>query len=142
MTQSSKQGSWSYGSILFWGVFGTHTPAARRYWARCGVALLVFAGATVAGFSVPRFAPAIWPVCAAAWFFTLREFWRYAQSLDELEQRLQMEAMAWTYLLAIGAAVTLGTLAQFMHWSVSPWVLVMLEPVRGWRLYVLARRRG
>ena len=61
-------------------------------------------------------------------------------SIDELERRLQMEALAWTYVVGLAVAVTLGGMAIFLRWNINPGLLLLLVPLRAWRLYVLARR--
>ena len=66
--------------------------------------------------------------------------WRYVTRIDELERRLQMEALAWTYLVAMAAAVALGSISLFLRWNINPGLLLLLEPLRAWRLYVIAKR--
>jgi len=72
--------------------------------------------------------------------FIAVEMWRYVDSLDELEHRLQMEALAWAYVILIALAMSLGGLALAIGWKIDPAWLIALEPVRAWRLHALVRR--
>jgi hypothetical protein len=76
---------------------------------------------------------------------------RYLMSLDELARRLQLEAMAWTYLTGMVLAVWLGTLAPLSHtllyWDyrqtmilLIPLAYMLLEFVRAGWLWYLSRR--
>jgi hypothetical protein len=67
----------------------------------------------------------------------------YLRALDELARRMQLEAMAWTYLTGIAAAMMLGGLASVYNWGqwfLNPIWFLILEPVRGAWLYVVSRR--
>ena len=75
-----------------------------------------------------------------AFAFIAFEMWRYIDSLDELERRLQVDAMAWTYTVAMGLAMLLGGLGMFLGWNLNPMGLILMEPLRAWRLHVLVRR--
>ena len=79
------------------------------------------------------------------------EFRRYLSQIDELARRMQLEAMAWTYLTGFVVAAWLGVAAAFSqtiaHWAFRPAVLLvipylffLLEPVRAGWLYYLSRR--
>ncbi len=78
------------------------------------------------------------------------EFRRYLHQLDELARRMQLEAMACTYITGFVIAAWLGVLWPFSHflvnWPYKPTVLFMipflyflLEPVRAGWLYYLSR---
>jgi hypothetical protein len=61
---------------------------------------------------------------------------RYLLALDELARRLQLEAMAWTYLCGLPVALLLWGLGI----TINPLLILVLEPVRGMWLYILSRR--
>jgi hypothetical protein len=71
---------------------------------------------------------------------------KYWLTLDELARRLQLEAAAYTYLLAFAAGALVGGISFvfFDHawvwvWCNPLWVISM-EPARAVILYYLARR--
>jgi hypothetical protein len=79
------------------------------------------------------------------------EFRNYLSEIDELARRMQLEAMAWTYLTGFVVAAWLGVAGAFSqtvaHWAFKPEVLLMipclfflLEWVRAGWLYHLWRR--
>jgi hypothetical protein len=83
--------------------------------------------------------------------FIALEFRHYLSEIDELARRMQLEAMAWTYLTGLVVAAWLGVAGAFSqtiaHWAFKPEVLLMipylyflLEPVRAGWLYYLSRR--
>lgn len=81
-----------------------------------------------------------WPATGLAFSYISWEWWRYVSSLDELERRLQVEAAAWTYIVGMALAMTLAGVHAVLGWRVFPGWLILLEPLRGWRLYELTRR--
>ncbi|MFN7923855.1 MAG: hypothetical protein U0Q16_27380 [Bryobacteraceae bacterium] len=111
--------------------------------ATLAVMVAVFASAAL----VPReFHSWYWPVLGLSFTYIGLEWWRYLESLDELERRLQMEAAAWTYVVGIAAAMFLGGIqAMFAGkltplWRLTPLWLILLEPLRAWRLHRIVRR--
>jgi len=146
---------WPRSAMLMWGVFSTRTPAGRLYIHRCVIAVSILilpsvffliqhyshhyyvrpkaTGRTTAFLLPFVFAYIVW------------EFRKYLVSLDELAQRLQLEAMAWTYLTGfVAAALLCGLwLESLPHvdgiWFCPLW-FGLLEPVRAYWLYRLARR--
>ena len=97
-------------------------------------------GTVVVAYLPPEWRTWGWPVGGLCFSYISWEMWRYVNGIDELERRLQMEALAWTYLVAMAAAVALGSLSLFLRWNVNPGLLLLLEPLRAWRLYVIAKR--
>src|SRR5688500_7377834 len=99
-TSNHETPTWPGSSILFWGTFGTSTPEGRRYHRRCYAAL----AALVVGYIVAAALPlAARDVVIAAlpgviFGYVIWEFRRYLNALDELARRIQLEALAWTYL--------------------------------------------
>jgi hypothetical protein len=147
---------WEPCSILLWGTLGTRGPAERRYIVRCYLAtVLAAAWLVVAKFAHFRPKPVILSVTTLVGgiviTFIALEFRHYLSEIDELARRMQLEAMAWTYLTGFVVAAWLGVagaLSQTLfHWAFKPEVLLMipylfflLEPVRGGWLYYLSRR--
>jgi hypothetical protein len=81
----------------------------------------------------------------AAYLYIAWELRRYILALDELARRIQLEAMAWTYLAGLVVASLVGGVAFVYgwHWNrlwLNPLLYVFLEPVRGCFLYYVARR--
>ena len=71
------------------------------------------------------------------------EFRRYLNALDELARRIQLEALAWTYLTGLTIACALGGVMlayDLRPWFPSPFWFILLEPIRGLWLYVVSRR--
>jgi hypothetical protein len=73
------------------------------------------------------------------------EFRKYVLALDELARRIQLEAIAWTYLTGWAVAALVGGVALVYgwHWNrlwLNPLWFVFLEPVRACYLYYVARR--
>ena len=143
---------WPAAAMLGYGTFGRRTPAGRRYHAQTAIALIAMvvlcvALAVLAG-DFHHNSP--WRVMlslvpGAAYSYIAWEFRRYIKSLDELARRIQLEAMAWTYLAGMGGASLVGGVALVYgwHWSslwLNPLWYVFLEPVRGCFLYYVARR--
>ena len=156
MPAESETSRWEPCSILLWGTLGTRGPAERRYIVRCYLAMVFAAGwLIVAKFAHFRPKSVILSVTALVGgiviTFIALEFRHYLSEIDELARRLQLEAMAWTYLTGFVVAAWLGVLGAFSqtiaHWVFKPAVLLMipylfflLEPVRGGWLYYLSRR--
>ena len=147
---------WEPCSILLWGTLGTRGPAERRYIVRCFLAMVLAMGwLMVAKFSHFRPRPVILSLTAlvggAVITFIALEFRHYLSQIDELARRMQLEAMAWTYLTGFVVAAWLGVAGAFSqtiaHWAFRPGVLLLipylfflLEPVRAGWLYHLSRR--
>jgi len=156
MPAESETSRWEPCSILLWGTLGTRGPAERRYIVRCYLAMVFAAGwLIVAKFAHFRPKSVILSVTALVGgiviTFIALEFRHYLSEIDELARRLQLEAMAWTYLTGFVVAAWLGVLGAFSqtiaHWVFKPEVLLtipylffLLEPVRGGWLYYLSRR--
>ncbi len=142
MTLKHEPGAhYSACTILALGTFGNKTPAGRRFHNRCLTALALLMVSTFAVALLPRELRTWgWPV-AGLWVSYINwELWRYLNHIDELQRRLQLEAMAFTYVVGIAIAITLGSLALFLRWDINPGLLIFLEPLRGWRLWVLTKR--
>jgi hypothetical protein len=153
ITPAEDAGSrWPKCSIFSFGTFGGRSPAVRRYHRRCAIALIFMAGSF--------FGAAIWSlihgrsptleiglalVPGASFAFIAREFRIYLASLDELARRIQLEAIAWTYLTGMAIAALVGGIALFFGdaWNplwLNPLWFLFLEPVRSCWLYFIARR--
>jgi hypothetical protein len=151
---------WPMSAMLMWGVSSTRTPAGRRYVRRCSIALAILILPTLLFLIhhhhyVPRsrwvshgmltFGHATAILLPIVFFYIVLEFRKYLLSLDELVFRLQIEAMAWTYLsglvlMALLCAIWLESLGKLdLAWFCPVW-FILLEPVRAGWLYFLSRR--
>jgi hypothetical protein len=146
MTNDAEQPTtWPGSSILIWGTFGTSTPEGRRYHRRClGALAILLAGHVGAAFLPPSGSNIVTALLPGATFgFISWEFRRYLNALDELARRIQLEAVAWTYLTGLTLAITVG--AVMLAYDIPPtyanpiW-FVVLEPIRGIWLYAVSRR--
>ena len=146
MTEIDKDehaAKWPTRDILSLGYFGSGTPEGARYRNRSlsALALLVIGSALCAAFK--QFTPLRFLMAALpglAFGYIAWEWWRYINHLDELARRLQMEAMAWTYLIGLFAAMALGGVCAALNWPFNPVLFIVLELVRAHRLLVLSRR--
>ena len=136
---------WPFSSMLLIGTFGrSHGPAGRRYHIEAAVAVAVLLAALLVDNAVaPALAmrPMVFRGIVASTVFVFLGFalWRYVNSLDELSRRLQLEAMAITYICGIALFVVCDTLAVGNGWTVRPVYFVAFELMRGAALAVLAR---
>ena len=144
-TTSDHDTTWPGSSLLIWGTFGTSTPEGRRYHRRCYLAMGVLLVGYFIAAGLPRAAAdivtAILP--GAIFGFISWEFKRYLDALDELARRIQLEALAWTYLTGLTMACALGGVMlayELQPWFLSPFWFILLEPIRGLWLYVVSRR--
>ncbi len=153
---ANSETKWPTCSMLMWGTFGTKTPAERRYVVRScvagGIVLVLFVFASFMHFRPrPIMVRSVLVAVGLLLTYIALEFRRYLYQLDELARRMQMEAMACTYLTGFVIAAWLGVLwpfSQFLvHWPYKPMLLFMvpflyflLEPVRAGWLYYLSRR--
>lgn len=138
---------WPYGTLFFFGFFGTETPEGRRL-AWQSSALLVFFLVCVLGLRDGygrAFPDVLWVVGIPGSVVGL--WWAYARylgALDELSRAIQLKAFAVAY----GAVMTLVAGALAVAWidpaPAVPEHLVLLpvfaEGFRGLALAVLARR--
>ncbi len=138
---------WPASAMLLYGTFGSRTPAGRRYHLRSGLALAVTVGwILLAPWAVHAAGAAhFWHVLASlvpgiAFAYIGWEFRRYLLALDELARRIQLEAIAWTYLTGMAVALMLGYAVLVTGWRFNPAFFILLEPVRAAWLYVVSRR--
>ena len=149
---NAENSRWAAFPMLFLGTFGTKTPAERRFMIRSWLAALVAVCWVLFAFAVhfspkPLIGSTTLFVAGAVITYFAWELRRYLYTLDELARRMQLEAMAWTYITGLVLAAWLGALVPFSHtlthWPfivVIPFLYFLLEPIRtGW-LYYLSRR--
>jgi hypothetical protein len=149
---------WSTCEMLLWGALGTKSNGERRYKTRNALAASVVVCWALFAFAMhlhPKIIVSTTVFLAA--FLTSYIAWelrRYLTQLDELARRMQLEAMALTYLTGFVLAVWFGVLLTFMvlfshapmHWPLkslllaSPFLYFLLEPIRAGWLYYLSRR--
>jgi hypothetical protein len=134
---------WSKPSLFWSGTFGCRTPAARRFFWRSTIAvaapLLWWSLRYWTRDTIPHARmDEVLPFALGAGFaYWAVEFRRYLNSLDELERRIQLESIAWTYLTGLVACMFFG---GFLGFAVNPAWVIALEPFRGAYLYFGARR--
>ena len=138
---------WPYGTLLFFGFFGTDTPEGRRLAWRSSALLVVFVVCAlgVRGGYDAFFPDALWvagmpgSVVGLWWAYA-----RYLGALDELSRAIQLRAFAAAY----GAAMTLLAVGLTAAWvdpaPAAPEYLVLFpvfaEGFRGLTLAMLARK--
>jgi hypothetical protein len=149
---SNNEGSkWPAPAMLGFGTFGGRTPAGRRYHTRCAIALVAMVVLELwAGMLSMVFPNAPWRVILSlvpgvSFLYIAWEFRRYLLALDELARRIQLEAIAWTYLTGWVIAVLVGGVAMVYGWQwnrlwLNPMWFMLLEPLRGCFLYYIAQR--
>ena len=141
--------------MLMWGVFSTKTPQGRQYIRASYAAAAMVIVPTLLFFvhqhshmhyvSKRVFTTLIAVAMPAAISLIVWEFRKYLLSLDELARRLQLEAMACTYLTGfILASVLCGIWLEALPnvdaiWFCPLW-FALLEPARAGWLYALSRR--
>ena len=144
MQSHEDKSSWTTGSILLLGTFGPGSPGGRSFHTACYSAL----GALVLGvLLLTPFAKSYpllrWPIAilpGVVFTFIAWRLWLYVSQLDELSRRLQLEAMAITYLIGMGASLLLGGLALVFGWNINPGLYLFLDIIRAFVLVKLARR--
>jgi len=150
--EQTENSRWPSFPMLFFGTFGTKTPAERRLIIRSWLAAAVCIGWVLIAFAIhfrpkPLIGLSIPCVLGVMASYIAWEFRRYLSAIDELARRMQLEAMAWTYLTGFVLAGWLGVLTTLMY-SLTRWPLVLvipflyflLEPVRAGWLYYLSRK--
>lgn len=153
---NGDESRWSALRIVLFGTFGGGSAAERRYLCRSGIALAVAAAwaaiVVIFHFHPKRiFLPLTLLVGSSSITYVAWELRRYLLALDELARRMQLEAMAWTYLSGMVLAAWLGVLAPLSHtvllWDyrqtlilLFPFAYMLLEFVRAGWLYILSRR--
>ncbi len=143
-TSNDETTTWPGSSLLFWGTFGTSTPEGRRYHRRCYTAM----GLMLIGFigGAALLPPAARDIVIAAVpgigiGYISWEFRRYLSALDELARRIQLEALAWTYLSGFTIACAVGGVVHAYDLPFpSPLWFAVMEPLRGVWLYAVSRR--
>jgi hypothetical protein len=148
----AEEAKWPMKTILFVGYFGNKSPEGRRYHNRYCIASVLFVIALFTWLLVTPRLPHSVPIdplngiifhllLGGLFSFIAWSFWKYLQELDELARGMQLQAIALTYLTGLGAMSFLGLLGIVAHWNIDPLVAFMLlEPVRGFWLWRLARR--
>ena len=131
---------WPYRTLILTGTFGWKDPAGKRLHRQA----ILHTGLLVLAMIALLVCNARWP--ALAWLpssvvvtvFLLGAFrlWQYIANLDELSRRIQLEALAMTYLVGFGIFFALGMLSSI---RINPVCYVFLEFVRGPVLALRAR---
>jgi hypothetical protein len=125
--------------VLLLGPLGD--APSRRFHYRSILALVGYAAATCATtwlastFFLLRVA-----IAAVAFGHIVWQFRVYLGQADELARKIHLEAMGWTYPIALWLGVTFGVVAKVYGWTLNPGLLILLEPVRAAVLYLVARQ--
>jgi hypothetical protein len=137
---SNDGARWSVKSMLMCGTLGEKTPEARQYVRRSYAAVAALFLAMVVATTAPggRYVMAVAP--GLFFLFIAVEFRRYMFAQDELSRRIHFESIVLTYLTALVIAMAVGGLVSVFKWNVNPMWFVMVEPIRAFWLYVVARR--
>jgi len=145
------QSNWPLASLLLVGTFGKNSLGGQRYHTRCKVAFgLGLTAFITAIFTLPHFAGLMerayeftavyYAIAGLTLTYISWAFWQYLSDLDELSRRIQLEAIALTYLTGLGAFSFLSAFTFATQWTLNPLWFIFLEPVRGFWLWRLARR--
>jgi len=144
--------------MFLWGALGTKSNAERRYKTRTAISVVVILCWVLFAFAMhlrPKIVGSTTVLLAGCWTsYIAWELRRYLTQLDELARRMQLEAMALTYLTRLVLAAWLGVLVMLMalfspsfkHWPfqllllASPFLYFLLELIRAGWLYYLSRR--
>lgn len=132
--------------MLLYGHFGVDaTPESQRADLRSRVAIGLFVFVTIAGAVVPGLDASLRRHGAYALIGVLLAYlgwqrWQYTVALDELAQRLYLEAFAITYLFGLILFSALFLMHEWAGWTVTPLAFLVLEPVRAGVLVWRTRR--
>ena len=138
-----RDASWPLFSMFFLGFFGAaHSDADKEFRRRAWIAFaILFAGQLAAVFAANAVhGDSYWPRVAMAIIamsYLVAAWWRYLSTLPELERRLQLEAVALTYVIGFGVIMTI---AIGVRQPVDARYFLIIEPVRGLLLVVLSRK--
>jgi hypothetical protein len=136
--------SWPIGSMLGLGTFGPGSPGGRGFQTAALTALgVLVAGCLLIGPWIKEYPWLRWALGllpGATIGYIAWRLWRYVGQLDELSRRLQLESMAITYLVGMGASLLLGGLAFVFDWNINPGYYILLDMFRAFALVKLARR--
>ena len=151
-----EESRWPLTQMLMRGTFATGSKAERRVAFRSNVVVAVVVGWAVATrmlhiASEPVVRVITVLLAATALSYYAREKVKYFQSLDELPRRIEMEGMAWAYVVGVLAAIWAGCLgfAASVLWPqvghISPWSVayifaMLLALVKGAYRYFATRR--
>lgn len=147
---------WPITQMLMRGTFATGTKAERRVTSRSNAVVgvvVAWAVATrllhVANTPVVRVITVL--LAATALSYYAWEKAKYFFSLDELPRRIEMEGMAWAYVVGVLGAIWAGCLgsAASVWWpqaaNINPWLVafvfaMLLALVKGAYRYFATRR--
>jgi len=79
-------------------------------------------------------------VPGVAFSYMAWEFRKYLAAMDELERRIHMESITWTYLSGLAMAMLLGGFSQVYGWRLNPGWFIVLEAVRARWTHFVSRR--
>lgn len=152
----SDESRWPLTQMLMRGTFATGTKAERRVAFRSNAVVAVVVGWALATrmlhvADTPAVRVSTVLLGAIALSYYAWEKIKYFFSLDELPRRIEMEGMAWAYVVGVIGAIWAGCLglAASLLWpkaaNVNPWLVAMifamvLAFVKGAYRYFATRR--
>jgi len=147
---------WPLKQMLMRGTFATGTEAERRVAFRSNAVVAVVVGCVLATrllhvANVPVVRAITLLLAATALSVYAWEKGKYFLSLDELPRRIEMEGMAWSYVVGVLGAIWAGCIgsAVSVWWPeagrINPWQLafifaMLLALVKGAYRYFATRR--
>ena len=137
---------WPTLTMMFLGCFGKDAGSMkwhkRGYYAAAVVFLGLFASSALKGYLPEAVLAVFVTVCAGSGMGVLYwTMWRYMQDLDELHRRVMFEAIAFSFVVTMTLAVTLGVLELVIPTNIGIiWAFVMSEPLRGVGLVLASRK--
>lgn len=124
---------WPLSQMLARGTFGTGTRAERRLSTRSTVIFIVVIGwlllSPLAHLDATRVRLVTVFLVSPALTFYAWEKRKYFLSLDELTQRIELEGMAWAYVIGVLASLWAGSIG----YAVSVW-WPQIAAISWWRL--------
>jgi hypothetical protein len=141
--EASYQRSWY---SLFFGCFGR--DAGSKKWSKRGAYAVVFpALGTAARFGLEGYLPEtvlnyiLAASVGAAIGFIYWTTWRYMQDLDELHQRIMLEAVAFSFFITMPLVVIAGIVGMTEDVVLDvTWIYVVAEVMRGVGLMIAGRK--
>lgn len=147
---------WPLKQMLMRGTFATGTQAERRVAFRSNAVVAVVGGWVVTTrllhvANLPVVRAITFLLAAAALSFYAWEKGKYFLSLDELPRRIEMEGMAWAYVVGVLGAIWVGCIgsavsvwrpqaARINPWQVAFVFAMLLAFVKGAYRYFATRR--
>jgi hypothetical protein len=142
----ADRSAWPTLTMMLLGCFG-RDAGSTKWPKRSFYALAVMLIGMVGSSALKGYVPEL----ALSFFVTLNSglamgiiywtTWRYMQDLDELHRRVMFEAIAFSFVVTMTLAMTLGVLELAFRTNISiVWAFVMGEILRGVGLVLASRK--